>query len=85
MCGCLLHTPSGGTRPATQARALTGNRTSNRLVRRLVLNPLSHTSQTAQGSLSQLLKYSIEDLNSFHPHLTQMVQPLAFLSDNTSF
>ena len=34
-----------GTRPATQACALTGNRTSGPLVRRLVLNPLSHTSQ----------------------------------------
>ena len=31
--------------PTTQARALTGNWTSDPLVRRLVLNPLSHTSQ----------------------------------------
>ena len=41
VCGCL----SLGTWPATQARALTGNRTSDPLIRRLVLNPLSHTSQ----------------------------------------
>ena len=34
-----------GTWPAIQACALTGNRTGNPLVRRLVLNPLSHTSQ----------------------------------------
>ena len=32
-------------RPATQACALTGNRTSNALVHRPALNPLSHTSQ----------------------------------------
>ena len=31
--------------PTTQACALTGNPTSNPLVRRLTLNPLSHTSQ----------------------------------------
>ena len=37
--------PLLGTWPATQACALTGNRTSDILVHRLVLNPLSHTSQ----------------------------------------
>ena len=37
--------PLLGTRSATQARALTGNQTSNPLVCRLGLNPLSHTSQ----------------------------------------
>ena len=37
-----------GTWPATQACALTGNRTRDPLVRRPALNPLSHTSQ---GSL----------------------------------
>ena len=40
--------PLLGTWPVTQVRALTGNRTFNPLVRRLVLNPLSRTSQ---GSL----------------------------------
>ena len=34
-----------GTWPESQAHALTGNRTSNPLVCRLVLNPLSYTSQ----------------------------------------
>ena len=34
-----------GTWPATQACALTGNRTSDPLVPRLAHNPLSHTSQ----------------------------------------
>ena len=38
-------TPLLGTWPATQACALTGNGTSDPLVHRLVLNPLSHTSQ----------------------------------------
>ena len=44
MCGCLLRpTPPMGTRPTTQACALTGNRTGDPLVCRLVLNSLSHT------------------------------------------
>ena len=34
-----------GIWPATQACALTGNRTSHILVHRLAFNPLSHTSQ----------------------------------------
>ena len=37
--------PLLGTRPATQACALTGNRTCDPLVHRSVPNPLSHTSQ----------------------------------------
>ena len=37
--------PLLGTWPATQACALTGNRTGDPLVHRLALNPLSHTSQ----------------------------------------
>ena len=37
--------PRLGTWPATQARALTGNQSSDPLVRRPVLSPLSHTSQ----------------------------------------
>ena len=40
-----LSRPQPGTCPATQAGALTGNQTSDPLVRRPVLNPLSHTSQ----------------------------------------
>ena len=43
--GCLLHTPPLGTWSATQACAVIGNRTSNLLVCRLVLSPLSHTTQ----------------------------------------
>ena len=40
----LVH-PQLGSWPATQACALTGNRTSNPLVQETALNPLSHTSQ----------------------------------------
>ena len=40
-----LTCPLLGTWPATQACALTGNQTSDSLVHRPVLNPLSHTSQ----------------------------------------
>ena len=45
MCGCLLCAPYWGPGPATQTCALTGNRTSNLLVCRPALNPLSHASQ----------------------------------------
>ena len=40
-----LTRPLLGTWPTTQARALTGNQTSNPLVGKLALKPLSHTSQ----------------------------------------
>ena len=40
-----LTCPQLGTWPTTQACALTGNRTRNLLVHRLVLGPLGHTSQ----------------------------------------
>ena len=46
MCGCLVHAPYWGPAwPTTQACALTGDQTSNPLIRRLALNPLNHTSQ----------------------------------------
>ena len=47
MCGCLSCAPHWGplgTWPATQACAPTGSWTSNPLIHRLALNPLSHTS-----------------------------------------
>ena len=43
-----LMRPLLGTWPATQACALTGNQSGNPLVRRLVLNPLSHTNQESE-------------------------------------
>ena len=45
MCGCLSCAPQLEIWPKTQAYALTGNRTSDPLVGRSLLNPLSHTSQ----------------------------------------
>ena len=42
----LMHTPQW-TQPATQARALTGNGTSDPLICRLALSPLSHTPRRA--------------------------------------
>ena len=40
-----LSRPQLGTWPATQACVLTGNQTSNLLVHREALNPLSHTAR----------------------------------------
>ena len=45
--------PQLGSWPTTQARALTGNSTSDALVLRLAQKPLSHTSQ---GNNQKLLK-----------------------------
>ena len=45
MCGCLSCVLYWGPDPATQAYALTGNRTGDPLVLRPVLNPLSDTNQ----------------------------------------
>ena len=45
MCDCLLSAPLLGTWPTTQACTLTGNQTSDPLLRSLALNPLSHASQ----------------------------------------
>ena len=44
VCLCLAR-PLLGTSPTTQACALTGNQTCEPLFLRLMLNPLSHTSQ----------------------------------------
>ena len=44
-CMVAFHVPPTGDLAATQARALTGNRTGDPLVHRPALNPLSHTSQ----------------------------------------
>ena len=57
MCGCLLCNPQLGTWPTAQACALTGNPTSNPLVRRPVLSALSYTSQGSIKFLSVTLVY----------------------------
>ena len=46
--------PPLGTRPATQACALTGNQTGDPLVCKPALNPLSHTSQGYSDSFKEL-------------------------------
>ena len=46
--------PQLGTWPATQAHALTGNRTSDPLVHRPALSPLSPTSQSKECNLDTL-------------------------------
>ena len=50
--------PPLGTWPATQACALTGNQTSDPLVHRPVLNPLSHTSQ---GLNTVMFKFMLQE------------------------
>ena len=57
--GCLSHVPNQEAWPATKACSLTGNQTSDLSVHRLVLNPLSHTSQG-----SKLLSFHIADIIS---------------------
>ena len=49
----LLTCPLLGYWPTTQACALTKNQTSDSLVLRLVLDPLSHTSQGRVGVLKE--------------------------------
>ena len=49
-----LKHPLLGTWPTTQANALPGNQTSNPLVCRPALNPLSHTSQGGFNLLKKL-------------------------------
>ena len=45
--GCLSHTPKPGTRPATQACALIGNRTSDLLLCEMTPNQMSHAGQSS--------------------------------------
>ena len=56
-CVVSSNAPPLGTWPTTQACALTGNRTGDPLVRRLTLNPLSHTSQGGR-ILSEWIKFN---------------------------
>ena len=53
-----LSHPKLGTWPATQACALTRNLTSDPLVRRLALGPLSHTSQGCFGRFLMVVSIS---------------------------
>ena len=57
-----LTQPLLGTWPAAQACALTGNWTSDPLVCRLVLNPLSHTSQSYSNFFIPITHLTIQSL-----------------------
>ena len=68
-CQCLVasHVPPLGSWPATQECALTGNQTSDSLVHRPMLRPLSYTSQ---GLLFIPLCYSVQGLALTHENYT---------------
>ena len=55
---CVVASCALPTWPATRACALTGNQTRDPLVRRLVLNPLSHTSQGINFTFDWLKMFS---------------------------
>ena len=55
-----LEHPLLGTWPATQALALTGNQTSDPLVCRRALSPVSHTSQGRIQVLSLMSEYQFD-------------------------
>ena len=62
--GLSLSHPQLGTWPATQACALTGNRTNSLSVFRLAFNPLSHTSQGWQFRLDLGTQTWVSDISS---------------------
>ena len=62
-----LARPPLGTWPTTQARALTGNRTSDPLVRRPALNPLSHTTRGRHLSLWRVKNMVLVAPENIHP------------------
>ena len=62
--------PPPGIWPATRACALTGNPTSDPLVHRLVLNPLSYTSQGKSTFVSHIVFTFFKlDLGLFMLHI----------------
>ena len=59
--GLSLARPLLRTWPATQAHALTGNQTSDPLVHRLALSPLSHISQGMNAPhLKEILRFHLQ-------------------------
>ena len=60
-----LTCPALGTWPTTQAWALTGNQTSDPLVHRPALNPLSHTSQGQNIIIFHMSRLSLSKSKSF--------------------
>ena len=67
-----LKRPQLGTCPATQACALTRNQTSNFLVCRPVLSPLSHTSQGMSFNIL-LRASSMYILSNIYFHICQLL------------
>ena len=67
LAGCLLQASTwAGTKPAIQARALTGCRPSDPLLCRMMPNPLDHTSQ----GWNQILKsFTKGDLQKVQKHM----------------
>ena len=61
VASCTLPTSGGGAWPATQACALTGNRTSDPLVHRPALSPLSYTSQGNRNSFNEVMQQMEDD------------------------
>ena len=57
------HMPPTWPLPATQACALTGNRTSDTLVHRPALNPLNHISQSSLYIFSNVCKQNQPSLD----------------------
>ena len=74
MCSCLSRTPNWGPGPQHMHVTWTGNRTSDPLVYRPMLNPLSYTSQGQDFFLLYFVVYAITvvpTLSHFahlHPH-----------------
>ena len=58
MCGYLSCAPYWGTWPTTQACALTGNQTSNPLLRRPILSPLIYTNLGTLGGYISMKRSS---------------------------
>ena len=69
MCGCLFCAPLLGTWPTIQACALTGNWTTDPLVHRPALSPLSHTCQGRSTFwwCSQSLDQCLSPRGNWHP------------------
>ena len=76
-----LARPLLGTWPATQACALTGNRTCSPSVCRLALNPLSHTSQGSASFSKSFVNFcSLGQLTSINSSLKLLITHSAISS-----
>ena len=76
--GCLPNTPWPGTKPATQACALTRNRTGDLSVCRMMPNQLSHTGQ---GHFISFIYFSLSYLALallifFNMKIVQFIKPI---------